>query len=93
MQLTKYVRELIKDAITSTQSTDRLVLCEFICLTLEERYPSDKNLEYQLRRLKLTTTREILAAVDFYIYEKNEQELEEKSQKEQLELFYKLGRV
>jgi len=66
-RLTRGAKDLIQKAIEETQSNNRYVLCEKIAKMVEERY-NGLNLEYQLRRMQLQTTRQILQAIDTYFY-------------------------
>lgn len=86
--LSKNAVKLIEDAINQSNSFDRYKICEYVCLILEEKYPLERNLEYQLRRMNLSTTREILNAVDIYLREREKKEMKLL----QKELFNRLGR-
>lgn len=86
--LSKNVIKLIEDAINQSNSFNRYKICENVCLILEEKYPLERNLEYQLRRMNLSTTREILNAVDIYLREREKKEMKLL----QKELFNRLGR-
>jgi len=66
-KLTRGTKELIKTAISETQSNNRYVLCEKIAEKVEEKY-SGLNLEYQLERMNLQTTGKILLAIDTFFY-------------------------
>lgn len=66
-KLTRGTKELIKQAIQETQSNNRYVLCAKIAETVEKRY-NGLNLEYQLQRMGIQTTGQILQAIDTYFY-------------------------
>lgn len=66
-KLTRGTKELIKAAIQETKSNNRYVLCEKIADMVETKY-SGLNLEYQLERMNLQTTKKILEAIDTYFY-------------------------
>jgi hypothetical protein len=66
-KLTRGTRELIKNAIEETKSNNRFVLCEKIAYMVEEKY-NGLNLEYQLERMSLQTTGQILKAIDTFFY-------------------------
>lgn len=66
-KLTRGTKELIKNAIDETQSNNRYVLCEKIADMVEEKY-GGLNLEYQLGRMNLQTTGQILKAIDTFFY-------------------------
>lgn len=66
-KLTRGTKELIKQAIQETQSNNRYIICEKIAEMVEEKY-AGLNLEYQLKRMKLQTTGEILKAIDTFFY-------------------------
>ncbi|WCK57744.1 hypothetical protein PP175_27295 (plasmid) [Aneurinibacillus sp. Ricciae_BoGa-3] len=66
-KLTRGTKELIKTAIQETQSNNRYELCAKIAEMVEAKY-SGLNLEYQLERMGLQTTKKILNAIDTYFY-------------------------
>lgn len=66
-KLTRGTKELIKQAISETNSNNRYVLCEKIASMVEEKY-NGLNLEYQLERMGLQTTGKILLAIDTFFY-------------------------
>ena len=66
-KLTRGVKQLIKSAINETQSNNRYVLCEKVAQMVEDKYKG-LNLEYQLKRMKIETTKQILKAIDIYFY-------------------------
>lgn len=66
-KLTRGTKELIKQAINDTQSNNRYLLCSVIANTVEKKY-SGLNLEYQLGRMGIQTTGQILQAIDNYFY-------------------------
>lgn len=65
--LTRGTRDIIKKAINETKTTNRYELCQNICETLEERF-HDGTFSYQLSRMNLEDTGEILAAIDTYMF-------------------------
>ena len=65
--LTRGTKALIAEAIEETSSSNRYDLCSWISESLENKF-RDGCLDYQLDRMKLTTTQEILDAVDTYAY-------------------------
>ncbi|WCF11741.1 hypothetical protein NDS46_30825 (plasmid) [Paenibacillus thiaminolyticus] len=67
IKLTRGTKQLIKSAISETQSNNRYVLCQKIADMVEERY-KDLNLDYQLKRMNLQTTGQILNAIDTFFY-------------------------
>lgn len=66
-KLTRGTKRLIQKAIQDTMSNNRYVLCERIATMVEEKY-NGLNLEYQLKRMGLQTTGQILKAIDTYFY-------------------------
>ena len=66
-RLTRGTKKLIKDTIIANKTTNRYELCEIICSDLEEKFTGD-TLDYQLSRMNLETTGEILKAIDTYMY-------------------------
>ncbi|MFF2531570.1 hypothetical protein ACFVS2_21920 [Brevibacillus sp. NPDC058079] len=66
-KLTRRTKELIKTAIEQTQSNNRYELCEKIADMVESKY-NGLNLEYQLKRMELQTTGQILKAIDTYFF-------------------------
>ncbi|HCL4480266.1 TPA: hypothetical protein N2D99_002354 [Clostridium botulinum] len=70
LKLTRGTKELIKLAISATNAEDRnnrYKICEKIAEIVEGRYEG-LNLEYQLERMGLQTTLQILNKVDLYFY-------------------------
>lgn len=72
-KLTRRTRELIKEAVITSNSTNRYELCQIIADNLSDKYKSEngeinKKLEYQTSRMNLDTTKKILAAIDSYFY-------------------------
>lgn len=66
VKLSKTVKELIQQAINSTNSSNKYAICEKLALILEEKYLS-RNLDYQLERMSIDTTKKILNAIDVYL--------------------------
>lgn len=66
-KLTRGTKDLIKQAITETESSNRYVLCEKIADIVERKYMG-ANLEYQLDRMNLQSTGKILSAIDTFFY-------------------------
>lgn len=66
-KLTRGTKELIKYAISQTNSHNRYELCAKVAEIVEERY-NGLNLEYQLDRMGLSTTKQILNAIDTYFF-------------------------
>lgn len=67
IELTRGTKALIAQAIDETQSSNRYDLCEWIADNLDSRF--EKNcLDYQLKRMNLETTGQILNAIDVYVY-------------------------
>lgn len=66
-KLTRGTKELIKYAIEETSSHNRYELCAKVAEIVEDRY-NGLNLEYQLDRMGLSTTLQILSAIDTYFY-------------------------
>jgi len=67
VKLTRGTKDLIRQAIAETKSSNRYVLCEKIASLAEERYDGS-NLDYQLKRMRLDSTGKILQAIDTFIY-------------------------
>lgn len=65
--LTRGTKKLIKDAIREHHVTNRFDLCQIICEELEEKFTGD-TLTYQLSRMNLETTGDVLDAIDTYMY-------------------------
>ena len=66
-ELTRGTKKLIKDAIREHKATNRFDLCSIICEELEEKFTGD-TLNYQLSRMNLETTGDILDAIDTYMF-------------------------
>ena len=66
-KLSRGLKQLIKEAIEETETINRYVICEKIADTVEKRY-NGLNLEYQLDRMNIQTTKQILKAIDIYVY-------------------------
>ena len=66
-KLTRGTKTLIKESIEKANTTNRHELCSYICEVLEERFTGD-TLDYQLKRMDLETTGDILDAIDTYMY-------------------------
>ena len=66
-KLTRGTKDLIRQAIQETHSNNRNVLCSKVCEIVENRY-SGLNFEYQLKRMKIETTKQVLTAIDIYFY-------------------------
>lgn len=67
IKLTRGVKDLIQEAISLTNSSNRYVICYKIAEMVEKKYPG-LTLEYQLERMKLETTGDILKAIDTFFY-------------------------
>ena len=66
-EITRGTKTLIKNAIIETKSSNKYELLDHICNELCERFVGD-TLDYQLSRMKLETTNEVLSAIDTYMY-------------------------
>ncbi|MBG9694148.1 hypothetical protein ABD91_25775 [Lysinibacillus sphaericus] len=69
--LTRRAAELIGVALkNSNYSMNRASICEHLSILLEEEYKdlSDNSMEYQLQRMKLFTTKDMLRAIDIFIF-------------------------
>ena len=66
-KLTRGTKSLIKESIEKTKTTNRNDLCAYICGELEEKFAGE-TLDYQLKRMDLQTTGDILDAIDTYMY-------------------------
>lgn len=66
-RLTRGTKSLIKESIEKAGTTNRHELCDYICECLEERFAGE-TLDYQLKRMDLVTTGDILEAIDTYMY-------------------------
>lgn len=82
--LTRGTKKIITNAIEKTGEFNRSIISDEICNELFEKFPGD-SLEYQLKRMNLTTIKDIQKAVDTYMFRhvksnKNskEEELDEK---------------
>lgn len=78
-KLSRGTERLIKESIQLAKSNglafnDRYILCQTLCLLVEEKY-SGSSLDYQLNRMNLTTTKLVLEAIDIFFY-KNPKYLE-----------------
>lgn len=73
-KLTRKTKNLIKEAIETTGTTDRYTLCQYIAEKLECTHAGG-NLEYQLKRMGLESTKKILLSIDIFLekYEKTRQ--------------------
>lgn len=65
--ITRGTKKLIKQAIEETKSYNRYVLCDWIAQTLVDKFKY-KNYDYQLGRMGLVTSKDILKAIDTYIF-------------------------
>ena len=65
--LTRGTKKIIKDAILENKTTNRHALCEAISFELEAKFKGE-TLDYQLKRMDLETTGDILDAIDTYMY-------------------------
>lgn len=69
--LSRRAAELIKTALeNSNYSMNRLTICEHLSILLEKEYEdlSENSMEYQLQRMKLFTTKDMLRAIDIFIF-------------------------
>ena len=66
-KLTRGTKGIIKESIEKKGTTNRHELCDYICDVLEERFAGE-TLDYQLKRMDLKTTGDILEAIDTYMY-------------------------
>ena len=64
--LTRGTVRVINEVAEKTGFTDRYDLLNAVCEELVKRYPGAK-LEYQLDRMKLSTTKDVLEAIDSMI--------------------------
>ena len=69
-KLTRGTKTLIKETIQNNNTNDRYKLCESIADELENRFKG-ATLNYQLERMNLKTTLNILTAIDTYFLDKN----------------------
>ena len=65
--LTRGGKMLIESAIIETHSTNRKVLMGYICDVLTARYTGSA-LDYQTERMNFRTTKDILNAIDTYMF-------------------------
>lgn len=65
--ITRGAKTLIKEVVEATGSNNREELCFAISEVLVKRFPG-KALSYQLERMRLETTKQILAAIDEYFF-------------------------
>lgn len=61
--LTRGTVRIITEVYEATGFTDRYMLLDAVCTELVRRYPGTK-LEYQLSRMQLETTKDVLEAID-----------------------------
>lgn len=71
-KLSRGTVRLLKEAIISARNkglafNDRYVLCQEVCELVEQKY-SGGTLDYQLKRMNLTTTKAVLDAIDIFFY-------------------------
>ena len=66
-EITRGTKTLIKNAIGETQSSNKYELLDHICNELCNKFKGN-TLDYQLERMKLETTSEVLSAIDTYMY-------------------------
>ena len=66
-KMTRGTKNLIKEAIQETKSNNRYDILFYMTEKLEERFPGG-TLDYQLKRMNLQTTSQILDAIDTYAY-------------------------
>ncbi|MGF7058660.1 hypothetical protein [Brassicibacter mesophilus] len=76
-KLTRGTRELITNAITENKTKNRYELCKVIADELEGRYKG-KCLDYQLERMNLETTGDILRAIDTYMFKHYKKSIKDK---------------
>lgn len=69
--LTDGAMSLIDDIVQEAKITDRNAICAAVCEKLEERYGGSA-LEAHLEHMHLTTTAEILRAIDIYFIIRSE---------------------
>ena len=67
--LTRGTVRIITEVYEKTGFTDKYDLLDAVCEELVKRYPGSK-LEYQLGRMKLNTTKDVLEAIES-MYEMN----------------------
>lgn len=67
VKITRGTLDLIKEAIEETGSTNRYEICRKMAENVENRY-GGLSLEYQLKRMKIETTGDILRAIDAYFF-------------------------
>ncbi|MFJ8531414.1 hypothetical protein [Bacillus sp. NPDC094106] len=70
VKLTRGTKALIKMAINEIEpdsKNNRYAICEKIAQIVEQRYEGH-NLDYQLNRMGLETTKDILSKIDMYFY-------------------------
>lgn len=63
--LTDGAMSLIESVVREQNTTDRTTICTEVCAKLEERFGGDA-LESHLKHMHLTTTADILRAIDIY---------------------------
>lgn len=78
-KLTRGTRDIVKTTINEAKTTNRHELCGIIAENLEQKFKGN-TLDYQLSRMKLETTGDILDAIDTYMYKHfKSSDLEEKT--------------
>ena len=66
-KITRKTKLMIIDGIKTLGTINKYDLCFYICEELENRFKGD-TLEYQLRRMQLENTREVLNAIDTFMF-------------------------
>jgi len=80
-KLTRGTRDIVKNTINETKAVNRHELCGIIAENLEKKFKGD-TLNYQLSRMNLETTGDILDAIDTYMFKHFKQtDLEENKAK------------
>ena len=65
--LTRGGRKMIEQAIIDTGSTNSMVILNRICELLDEKF-AGSTLDYQTERMNFRTTKDILQAIDTFMY-------------------------
>lgn len=64
--ITRGTKKLIKNAIEKYNTTDRYILLDKICEELINKFEG-RLLDYQLERMRIKTTKDILFAIDYVV--------------------------
>lgn len=66
-ELTRGTKKIIAEAIKEAPDVNRSEICDIVCKNLCDRF-TGKSLEYQLKRMNLEKTNDVINAIDTYIF-------------------------